>query len=555
LVVDKNLTLRGASSATTILQPAGSGQRVIMVTSGHNLRLENLTITGGSVPSSAGGGVYLENGGLELVSCVISNNSASYGGGVFQAGTSSSLIATDSQILGNTATIHGGGLYVEGNATLTNTTLAGNTAGNHGGGMHVNQGNVHLVGGIVSGNHATDGNGGGVNLNNGLDVNGTQFIDNTAGDSGGGLTQWNSGQSVSISNASFNGNSAKNKGGGAYINLNYLSINNTTFVANSVDTGGADNAYGGGLYAGGGLDGTALTFMANSAHCTGCSFSVGGGLLITRSENGPSSISQSTFESNQAWIGGGISSDSKIQLTLTTSTFRNNGHATRCGYGGAVGASEVNGDQLLFQGNVALNAGGALRATSITLTRSSFLSNSVTGSGGGGGVFAYDDFTGVNLAFISNTAANGAALRVKYGPATLWHATIAQPAQTSGPAIYIESAGTLELKNSILTNYNPGIYLAGTLNEDYNMFYNNYADIVYEPGSTLNQGTHSTGTLNPQFISPAGGDYHLLASSPAINMGANLGVTIDREGLPRTNRWDVGAYQFYWRQYAPMIQK
>ncbi len=128
LVIDKNITLRGVSSATTIIQPAEAEQRVIMVTSGHNLRLENLTITGGSLPSSAGGGVYLENGGLELVSCVVSNNAASYGGGIFQRGTSSSLIATDSQILGNAATFHGGGMYVEGNATLTNTTLSGNTA-------------------------------------------------------------------------------------------------------------------------------------------------------------------------------------------------------------------------------------------------------------------------------------------------------------------------------------------------------------------------------------------------------------------------------------------
>ena len=115
---------------------------------------------------------------------------------------------------------------------------------------------------------------------------------------------------------------------------------------------------------------------------------------------------------------------------------------------------------------------------------------------------------------------------------------------------------TLELKNSILTNHNPGVYLAGTLNEDYNMFYNNSVDIVFDVGSCVQSWwALLPALLNPQFISPAGGDYHLLASSPAINMGANLGVTIDREGLPRTSRWDVGAYQFYWRQYAPVIQK
>ncbi len=412
-----------------------------------------------------------------------------------------------------------------------------------------------MVGGIVSGNHANTGNGGGVNLNNGLDVNGTQFIDNTAGDSGGGLTQWNSGQSISISNATFNGNTARNNGGGAYVRYSFLSIHNASFISNIVDSGNSGNTYGGGLYAGGGLDGSSLTLMANEAKCTGCSFSTGGGLYITRTATGASSIAQSAFEGNQAWLGSGISSDSHIQLTLTTSVFRHNGHATHCGYGGAVYANEVNGDQLLFQGNIVLNAGGAIHATVLTLTRSSFLSNTVTGNGGGGGVIAHGNFTGVNLVFVGNSATYGAALRVVNGPATLWHATIAQPAQGSGPAISINSGGTLELKNSILTNYNPGIYLAGTLNEDYNMFYNNFVDIVLDVGYVYNPGGHSTATVNPQFISPAGGDYHLLASSPAINMGVNLGVVVDREGLPRLNRWDVGAYQFYWRQYVTVIQK
>ena len=91
LVISKNITLRGASSATTLLQPANSGERVIRVTTGNNLRLENLTVTGGNLVSDVGGGVYLENGGLELVSCVVSNNSASYGGGVFLSGTGSDL--------------------------------------------------------------------------------------------------------------------------------------------------------------------------------------------------------------------------------------------------------------------------------------------------------------------------------------------------------------------------------------------------------------------------------------------------------------------------------
>jgi nitrous oxidase accessory protein NosD len=45
LLVDKNLTLIGASASLTILQPASTIQRVIFVTSGHNLTLEHLRVT------------------------------------------------------------------------------------------------------------------------------------------------------------------------------------------------------------------------------------------------------------------------------------------------------------------------------------------------------------------------------------------------------------------------------------------------------------------------------------------------------------------------------
>ena len=185
--------------------------------------------------------------------------------------------------------------------------------------------------------------------------------------------------------------------------------------------------------------------MDNSTTCTGCSFSSGGGLYITRLATGPSSIDLSTFEGNQAWFGSGISSETSAQLTLTRSTFTNNGHPTYCGYGGGVAAGWVDGDQLLFQGNVVVNAGGAVDATTATLRRSSFITNSVTAGGGGGGVYAYRNFTGINLVFVSNTATNGAALRVVNGPATLWHVTIARTSSRAAgqPSMLMQPARSI----------------------------------------------------------------------------------------------------------------
>jgi hypothetical protein len=52
--------------------------------------------------------------------------------------------------------------------------------------------------------------------------------------------------------------------------------------------------------------------------------------------------------------------------------------------------------------------------------------------------------------------------------------------------------------------------------------------------------------LDPHFADPAGDDYHILAGSPAIDAGMNVGVATDLEGTPRPqgSRPDIGAYEF-----------
>ena len=391
LNVDKNLTLQGVSSAESILQPGTGGERAITVSDGHNLTLRNLTVTGGQLTGKVGGGVYLAGGSLTLIGAHITNNSADYGGGIFQEGGSGRLEATDSLIEGNTATINGGGMYVQGSAILTNTPVTANTAGFHGGGLHVNTGSAEITGGTFSGNHATSGNGGGINVNNGLTVTGTQFQDNIAGDSGGALTQWNPGYTVSVSGAFFQNNSSKSRGAAAFVS-SPLTLSDSTFSGNIVDSGSAGDTYGGGVYAASPATVTSSHFTANQAKCTGCSKTSGGGLhasspvtvtgsIFTGNEvkctgmgclyvdgGGLSialgsgdlsvtSITNCTFDGNIGWFGGGLST-SYGTLNVSRSVFKNN----NAGYGAGLAAYILNGDHLLFQNNVAVNKGGGVSA-------------------------------------------------------------------------------------------------------------------------------------------------------------------------------------------------
>ena len=554
LLVDKNLTLKGASADTTVLEPAGENQRVITVTAGHNLHAQDLRITDGEVEEGPGGGIYLAGGSLTLDYVQIDHNQAAYGGGVYQEGANWTVTITNSMIEYNSASMTGGGVYTSGSATLVNTQLYGNTATWHGGGLHVNSGSASLLGGSVSANHASNGNGGGVNVNDGLTISGTNFQGNTAGDSGGALTQLNAGKLVSISEAGLSDNSASNNGGGAYIN-SYLTVNDATFSGNTVDSGGTGNAYGGGLYAGDGLDGNHLTFDENSIKCSGCKISSGGGLYIKRASVGASSITHSSFDGNLAWTGSGISSDTTVELTLANTEFLNNGSLERDasgGFGGGVDAFWVHGDQLLFQNNKVMYDGGGLRVSYAVLTNTRFTNNTAAGSGGG--VNAGNDFSGSNLLFAGNDAGSGSALYVNIGPAVLEHATITRPTQGPGSGIFIKSRAMAKIENSILTAHNDGIYVEGALTEDYNLFYDNTNDINTSIIGTLIQGLHSV-HANPLFADPAADNYHLLWPSPAIALGTDLGVTTDLDGRARIGRFDSGAYQFWASIYAPLISK
>jgi predicted outer membrane repeat protein len=530
LTVNKTLTLTGVSSATTIIQ-AVSGQRVITVTAGHNLRLENLTVTGGNPPDSGGGGIYVAGGNLQIVNCHITNNSATYGGGVFQEDASKRVDVTNSWIALNTTSYDGGAMYVSGSVGLTNTQVLSNTANRHGGGLHVQDGRTDLNGGLFSNNRALGGNGGAVNANNGISITGTQFISNTANDSGGALLQWNVGYTVTVINARFERNTAKNYGGGASVNSTLL-ISNSTFVTNTVDSGNTNDVYGGGVSAGGISQILASTFVGNSARCISCSFTYGGGMYTPQ----PATIQDSTFDRNDAWLGGGVYGDNTA-ITVTHSTFKNN----IAGYGGAIDADVIQVTGSDFLRNRAVNKGGALQAQDITLSGTRFISN--TTGAPGGGMWVGNRLDAVNTLFAGNQAGRGAAvLQLEGSQYTLRHVTIAHPSPGGGPAILMTS-GAANITNTVIANYTVGIsQTGGILSADYDLFFT--ATPTQTSGGTMNLGSHNL-NANPQFVNPAAGDYHLADGSPAIDAGANVGVTTDLDGVtrPQGKGYDIGAYE------------
>lgn len=73
-------------------------------------------------------------------------------------------------------------------------------------------------------------------------------------------------------------------------------------------------------------------------------------------------------------------------------------------------------------------------------------------------------------------------------------------------------------------------------------------NILYSTDSTISPGDFPDDMVNvdPRFVDAAADDYHLLADSPAIDAGLDMGVTTDLEGTlrPQGSGYDIGAYEF-----------
>ncbi len=155
---------------------AAPGSRIFNVADGDDdagarVQIGGLTLTGGSAFGSdddGRGGAIFNKERLSLTEVVITGNSASNGGGIFQSIKTSSLTIERSLISGNSAG-NGGGIYngLEGDdtqptTTIINSTLSGNSANpdsGYGGGLFNRNGTVNILNSTISENSAYLGTG------------------------------------------------------------------------------------------------------------------------------------------------------------------------------------------------------------------------------------------------------------------------------------------------------------------------------------------------------------------------------------------------------------
>jgi hypothetical protein len=166
-----------------------------------------------------GGGIYNNNGIVNVNGGEITRNTAFYGGGIFNDGT--------------------------GVINMTAGRISGNYASSEGGGIRAGQGEINISGGEINDNGSYLGGGIFVAYYSRLNITGGEICSNTAVNYGGGIMHRSNGNgsSVSIENALISGNSAGILGGGVYdennnFPTNVIEIRNTVVSGNSAPNGG-----------------------------------------------------------------------------------------------------------------------------------------------------------------------------------------------------------------------------------------------------------------------------------------------------------------------------
>lgn len=530
-------TISGVTVRNGIVTGNGGGIRSLAF-----LTLKDAVISGNTAKIEAvdssdgfGGGVAMGLIGfftqpitsLTVINCQFLNNTARDGGGLVGANNGDdTLSVTDSTFTGNHATsTGGGGLADRGLLVMSNCTFTNNVAdfdnqedGGHdaGGGFESNGGDSTLTNCTFNGNTAGPGGGGGFhNAGGNLSLTNCRFLNNKCGsDSGAGFE--NEGGNLVMTDCVVTGNistslvQGDNDGGGGFENEGGSLVMTRCTITNNSATGTGTSGEGGGGFEneGGPLTMTACIISGNTTD------GAGGGI---NNEGGEAVITNCTISGNTAGgIGGGINQESGGSLTMTGCTISGNGSLSDGSGGGArIGAAAV------------------------------------AGTGRGGGLFAGADSTLTNCTLSGNIAAQGGGIFLNGGLLTLLNVTIAdnQSNGSGGGGVFDNNDNSAATNTIIARNAGSDCGGTGITNTSTNSFDSD--------GSCGFQGTGNFTVADPKLapLADNGGPTQtqaLLTGSPAIDAGANSGApTTDQRGVARpvdgdkngSKIVDIGAFE------------
>lgn len=190
-VISGNVTIQGNGGTITRSTAGGTPVfRLLDVASAGSLALSSVTLSNGLANNGTqGGGGIFNHGGLTISGSTFSGNSApsssgTSGGAINNSGT---LNVTTSTFTGNSAQ-EGGGVFNQKTATISNDTFTSNQATIYGGGALLNAAGTMTVTGDTFTSNSGPG-GGAIDNDTTLTISDSTFQGNTAGSNGGGAVE------------------------------------------------------------------------------------------------------------------------------------------------------------------------------------------------------------------------------------------------------------------------------------------------------------------------------------------------------------------------------
>jgi hypothetical protein len=265
--------------------------------------------------------------------------------------------------------------------------------------------------------------------------------------------------------------------------------------------------------------------------------------------------------------GGGVRSDGTLIL-------RNNrvfGNTADQG-GGVAGGGDNNviSGNVIYANTASIGGGVSFGGHNVTLSGNLIVSNTapppVAGRGGrGGGIF----IEGSDVTLINNVIANnhispgdfagGSGIYIADASARLLHNSIINNQGAAGSGIGVGDffggwSSSVALTNTLVVSQSVGIDVGGsvpnTVTVNGVLWHGTPVTVSQIPTATVTVQNQYTG--DPAFA-PDG--YHLTAGSAAIDKGVDAGITVDIDGDPRPAGagYDLGADEFWYRIYLPVV--
>lgn len=473
--------------ARTTISGAGGAQASVLRIStssvNSNVSLSDLTITGGDAAGTSaagnGGGVHFSGAGqLQLLRTVLSANTATRGGGLHVAGINGVVgvtLGAGSQLIGNTASSDGGGIYLDqaslemhaADSLLFNNRAEGSDGRGYGGGLLIragmNSASASLRGAGANGLAKVQGNraryGGGVAVLADVGSAETALLEAAASQRTG-----------------FQSNSADVAGGAIYLKP-YDGVQNSLAVARLANVRLYDNIA---------PDGAAIyidTDDASGSPGAGAAVEIDHGTLASIC---PAGDSCSLIEGNAALNAASLPSSGALVRVRELGNLRI--------AGGAPGTVDRGGPWI--RGN---NVGPLFRGDECLLSINNALISGNT---------------------VSTHVVSGNCPQFELGDLTIAGNTI------TGSAIF-NLQGAASLRRSVL--WQPGkLSMQGTATRD-------VVDVVTQESASIDTGVLAFVTqANPRFVDPARDDYRLRAGSPAVDYAlATSSADRDAQGQPR----------------------